>query len=275
MDLEAVKDAARLVRYGFQKTKTPLKNADYAALVHRYAVDAGFAAVARAVAEGLDVRIHEVDDRAGIVLYAAREATFSASAAEYARPIDRPLHLLAHLAVATHAFPRSADLEDRNHVGRVSVHGVDQFVRSVAIELEKRCTDQGIETSPPVGRPMLEMLWHQYKRRQAEIRGSDNRKLPSSSIAVVTKTMTFLQQEGMLRKVSDDAGGTFSTTTRYQIHVRDLASNEMLADLAGMGIAEAPAEESQQVVDAQWDQDDDTLLPLMTEAGQAELFTER
>lgn len=48
--------------------------------------------------------------------------------------------------------------------------------------------------------------------------------------------MLFLVDSGFLQKVSDDAGGTYRTTARYQLQVRDLAGGAAMAELLDLGI---------------------------------------
>jgi hypothetical protein len=235
--LDDVSEASRLIAFGFQPGKRPPRHAEYRALVERYHADAAFAQLVHAAVRGFDLQVIAVDHRAGIVLGPTPETPFAASVTEHVPNLkDRPLVLLAHLAIAALAFPRAADLDDDGYVGRVCVDQVDEVVTAAAEELNRSTAS----VDPPAGQSDLVSLWRYYLRRNSVGRTGDTRALFSSRRALIKKAAEYLADHGMLRRVSDDAGGTYSTTIRYQIQVRELASQQMLGDLAALGIAAGP-----------------------------------
>src|SRR5882757_11396049 len=129
-----VADAARLVGFGLQPKLLPARDAEYAELIRRHREDPAFGRLADAVAAGLGLVVLEVSPRAGMAVAAAEDSVFAVRMGDYARRAasdsgDRFLHGLAHLAVAAMSFPRPEDLADDGYIGRVSVNGVDAFVR--------------------------------------------------------------------------------------------------------------------------------------------------
>lgn len=64
--------------------------------------------------------------------------------------------------------------------------------------------------------------------------------------------MGFLTDSGFLQRTGDDNGGTYRTTARYQLQVRDMAGSAAMAELLELGIVPVtdgsatllPAEES-------------------------------
>ncbi|GAH76437.1 unnamed protein product, partial [marine sediment metagenome] len=129
-----VADAARLVGFGLQPKLVPARDVEYAELVRRHRDDPAFARLADAVAAGLGLVVLEVSPRAGMAVAAGEDSVFAVRMGDYARRAasdsgDRFLHGLAHLAAAALAFPRPEDLADDGYVGRITVHGVDAFVR--------------------------------------------------------------------------------------------------------------------------------------------------
>lgn len=127
-------DAARLVAFGLMPKLQPARDQEYAELLRRYREDPAFARLADAVATGLGLIVLEVSPRAGMAVTAAEDSVFAVRMGDYARRTsadggDRFLHGLAHLSVAAMAFPRPEDLADDGYIGRVSVNGVDAFVR--------------------------------------------------------------------------------------------------------------------------------------------------
>lgn len=236
-----VGDAARLVAYGLQPKLLPARDAEYADLIRRHREDPRFAALAAAVAAGLGLVVLEVSPRAGMAVTAGEDSVFAVRMGDYARragteSADRFLHGLAHLAVAAMAFPRPEDLADDSYIGRLSVHGVDAFVREACLRLATRAERDGENTDPEIDAPSLEAAWRVYARRSATGATKDARRLAASTIGIVAKAVAFLVDSGFLQRVSDDGGGTYRTTARYQLQVRDTAGSAAMAELLDLGV---------------------------------------
>ncbi|GAA1935485.1 hypothetical protein GCM10009716_48130 [Streptomyces sodiiphilus] len=234
-------DAARLVSFGLQPKLLPARDAEYAALLRTYQENPAFARLADAVAAGLGLVVLEVSLRAGMALAAAEDSVFAVRMGEYARrtsseSADRFLHGLAHLAVAALAFPRPEDLADDGYLGRVSVNGVDAFVRQVCRRLEERAAEQGDNTDPATGSPGLEAAWRVYARRSATGATKDARRLSGSTTGIIARAVTFLADSGFLQRTGDEGGGTYRTTARYQLQVRDMAAGAAMAELLELGV---------------------------------------
>jgi hypothetical protein len=234
-------DAARLVSFGLQPKLVPARDAEYAALLRRYAEDPPFARLADAVATGLGLIVLEVSPRAGMAVAAAEDSVFAVRMGEYARraaadPADRFLHGLAHLAVAALAFPRPEDLADDGYIGRVSVNGVEAFVRQACRRLEERAAEQGENTDPVSDAPGLEAAWRVYARRSAAGATKDARRLAGSTTGIVGRAVAFLADSGFLQRTGDEGGGTYRTTARYQLQVRELASGAAMGELLRLGV---------------------------------------
>ncbi|NUU20704.1 MAG: hypothetical protein HOV68_04175 [Streptomycetaceae bacterium] len=236
-----VSDAARLVAFGLQPKLLPARDAEYAELVRRHREDPRFAALCDAVAAGLGLVVLEVSPRAGMAVTAAEDSVFAVRMSDYARrasseSADRFLHGLAHLAIAALAFPRPEDLAEDSYVGRISVHGVDAFVRQACRRLEERAEETGENADPAVDTPGLEAAWRVYARRSATGATKDARRLSASTIGIVGKAVAFLVDSGFLQRVSDEAGGTYRTTARYQLQVRDMAGSAAMSELLELGV---------------------------------------
>lgn len=236
-----VADASRLVSFGLRTKLLPARDLEYAELVRRYRDEPHFARLADAVATGLGLVVLEVSARAGMALAAAEESVFSVRMGDYSRraasdSTDRFLHGLAHLAVAALAFPRPADLADSGYIGRITVNGVDGFVRQTCRRLEERAEQAGDNTDPASDAPGLEAAWRVYARRSATGATKDARRLSGSTIGIVGKAVSFLVDSGFLQKTADDGGGTYRTTARYQLQVRDMAGSAAMAELLELGV---------------------------------------
>ncbi|MHC5256797.1 hypothetical protein ACYSUO_02835 [Streptomyces sp. UC4497] len=234
-------DAARLVSFGLQPKLQPSRDQEYGELLRRYREDPPFARLADAVATGLGLVVLEVSPRAGMAVTAADDSVFAVRMGDYARrttadSTDRFLHGLAHLAVAALAFPRPEDLADDGYIGRVSVNGVDAFVRQACRKLEERAEETGENTDPATEAPGLEAAWRIWARRSSTGATKDTRRLASSTTGIVGKAVAFLTDSGFLQRTGDDSGGTYRTTARYQLQVRDMAGTAAMAELLELGV---------------------------------------
>lgn len=256
-----VADAARLVSFGLQPKLLPARDAEYGELVRRYREDPPFARLADAVATGLGLVVLEVSPRAGMAVAADHDSVFAVRMGDYSRraaseSTDRFLHGLAHLAVAAMAYPRPEDLADDGYIGRISVNGVDGFVRQACRRLEEQAAADGTNTDPASDTPGLEAAWRVWTRRSATGATKDARRLSGSTIGIVGKAVAFHVDSGFLQKVSDDSGGTYRTTARYQLQVRDLAATAAMAELLDLGVVPVtdgtatllPADDSDELV---------------------------
>ncbi|MDI5966702.1 hypothetical protein POF50_022620 [Streptomyces sp. SL13] len=234
-------DAARLVAFGLQPKLLPARDAEYGELLRRHREDPAFARLADAVAAGLGLIVLEVSPRAGMAVAAAEDSVFAVRMGDYSRraasdSTDRFLHGLAHLAVAALAFPRPADLADDGYVGRVTVNGVEGFVRQACRRLEERAEAEGENTDPVTDAPGLEAAWRVYTRRSATGATKDARRLAGSTTGIIGKAVAFLVDTGFLQRTGDEAGGTYRTTARYQLQVRDMAGSAAMAELLELGV---------------------------------------
>ncbi|MEU7014622.1 hypothetical protein [Streptomyces sp. NPDC046385] len=234
-------DAARLVSFGLQPKLLPARDAEYAELLRRYRENPAFARLADAVATGLGLVVLEVSPRAGMAVTAGEDSVFAVRMGDYARrastdSADRFLHGLAHLAVATMAFPRPEDLADDGYIGRLTVNGVDAFVRQACRRLEERAEQDGENTDPASDAPGLEAAWRIYARRSATGATKDARRLAGSTTGIVGKAVGFLTDSGFLQRTGDESGGSYRTTARYQLQVRDMAGSAAMAELLDLGV---------------------------------------
>ncbi|WP_327237607.1 hypothetical protein OG349_30335 [Streptomyces sp. NBC_01317] len=234
-------DAARLVSFGLQPKLLPARDAEYTELLRRYREDTAFARIADAVATGFGLVVLEVSPRAGMAVTAAEDSVFAVRMGDYARraatdSADRFLHGLAHLAVAAMSFPRPEDLADDGYIGRITVNGVDGFVRQACRRLEERAEEDGENTDPSTDAPGLEVAWRIYSRRSATGATKDARRLAGSTTGIVGKAVAFLTESGFLQRTGDDAGGAYRTTARYQLQVRDMAGHAAMTELLELGI---------------------------------------
>jgi hypothetical protein len=242
--ITAVADASRLVSFALRPKQRPARDETYAHLVARFRDDDGFAELVKAVCLGLDIVVLDADVRHGLVVASTGDSVFAVRMSDYARraggegkAAERVLHALAHLGAATLAYPRPADLANPAWVGRITVNGVEAFVREAARRLADAAAEAGEDSDPSADAPDLEAAWRVYQRRAATPGSGDGRRVASSTIGMVSKALKFLADQGMLTPRSDEDGGTYAPTSRYRVQVAE-AGSRMFAELLNLGITE-------------------------------------
>ncbi|MEU1535266.1 hypothetical protein [Streptomyces fagopyri] len=240
---EDAAEAARMVAFAMARRKAPARSGEYARLVQRFDTEPDFAQVVRKVAQGFELTVLEVHPMTGLVLGTTPETDFAVSVSDLVpQTTDRPLYLLAQLTIAAMVFPRPEDLDDDEHVGRISVRQVDEEVRVLASTIERRLAQSGGDVDPPSDQPGLEGLWRAYLRRNATgmTKAQTDRAPRASTRALVKKAFTHLESHGFVRKVSDEDAGTYVTNVKYRLQIRDQAARDMLQELAALGVAALP-----------------------------------
>jgi len=235
-------DAARLVALGMRPKLLPSRDLVYADLVRRHQADEAFADVVTAVADGLGLVVLAVSAQTGVVLAATEESPFAVRMDDYARRTavrdrsERVLHGLIHLTVAALAYPRPDDLATDTYIGRVSVEQVDGVVREACRMLEEKARAAEENNDPLDDAPELERVWRVYARRPAATATKDGRLAPDTTRSMISKALRFLAEQGFLVPVSAEGGGTYRSTPRYQVQVRELAADAALSELLDLGV---------------------------------------
>ncbi|GAB3500869.1 hypothetical protein FB471_6029 [Amycolatopsis cihanbeyliensis] len=241
VDVEA---AARLVSFGMRPKQLPSRDVTYADLVRRYAEDSAFKQLTHSVAAGLGLMVLDVSTQAGAVLAATDESVFEIKMDSYARQskirerreTEKVLHGLVHLATAALGFPRPDDLANDTYIGRVSVEQVDSVVREACRILDERAARAEENNDPLADAPELEQAWRAYARRPAAAATKDGRLAADTTRGMVSRALRFLAEQGFLVQVNSEQGGTYRTTPRYQVQVRELAADSAFEELLDLGV---------------------------------------
>lgn len=239
-----IEDASRLLALGMRPKLIPVRDPIYADLVRRYGQDDEFKATVNAAAAGLGLLVLDVTMRTGAVLAATEESAFQIRMDDYARRAalggkrgtEKVLHGLIHLAIAAMSFPRPDDLANDSYVGRLTVEQVDGAVREAARKLAEQAQHAENDGDPLEEAPQLERVWRAYLRRPEASLTKDGRLAADATRGMITKALKFLAEQGLLTHVSAEQGGTYRTTPRYQVQVRELASLRAFEELLELGV---------------------------------------
>lgn len=242
--------AARLIAHGLRPKQLPARDAGYAELVRRYREDREFTRLTQSVAAGLGLMVLDVSHQAGAVLAATDESAFEIKMDSYARQskirerrdTEKVMHGVIHLAVAALAFPRPDDLGNDTYVGRVSVDQVDAVVREACRILDERAERAEANNDPLSDAPELEQAWRAYARRPETATTKDGRLAPDTTRGMISRALRFLAEQGFLVQVNADDGGTYRTTPRYQVQVRELAADAAFTELLELDVVAVSGE---------------------------------
>lgn len=244
MSTADVESAARLISFGMRPKQLPGRDVVYGDLVRRYGDDSAFKQLTNSVAAGLGLMVLDVSPQAGAVLAATDESVFEIKMDSYARQskirerreTEKVLHGLVHLATAALGYPRPDDLANDTYIGRVSVEQVDGVVREACRMLDERAAKAEQNNDPLSDAPELEQAWRAYARRPAAAATKDGRLASDTTRGMVSRALRFLADQGFLVQVNNEQGGTYRTTPRYQIQVRELAADSAFEELLELGV---------------------------------------
>jgi hypothetical protein len=250
LDIADAEQAAQLVSMGLRGKQVPSRDVTYRGLVHRYQHDDVFAAAVDAIAAGLGLAVLDVTAVSGIVLASQQGSVFEIKMDDYARQAklrerrdtEKVLHGIAHLAIAALAFPRPDDLANDQYVGRVSVETVDLVVRETCRVLQERATANAGNADPSADLPELEQAWRAYAKRHEVAATKDSRHNSDSTRGMVRRAIKWLAERGLMQAVGEETDETFRPTSRYQIHVRELASQAAFRELLDLNVVPPLAE---------------------------------
>lgn len=236
-DLALAEDAARLLCFGLRPRLRPAEDPAYAELLRRYRNEGPLREHVAAIARGLGLSVLG-ETAHGVVLGAEGDGPFALKLTDYRRTSmrveERMTHGLIQLAVAAWCFPTAESLEDPDSVAgaRVTTNKLVEYLVSLCEELEQRSNDD-----VAAGEEDLAEAWRAVLAR-AETRGTaDGRRASHTLSGMVSHALGFLEQGGLMRKLSDDEGGTWQALGAYRVQVRELAAHDAARMVRAAGAA--------------------------------------
>jgi hypothetical protein len=241
--LADIEDVSAFLAFGVRAKLVPSRSDAYLRLVRRYIADSEFATEVHAAAKGWGLSILDVSVRSGLVLVPQAGSLFEIKMDDYVRMSSREnrdrekvLHGIVHLAAAALCFPRPDDLADDAYIGRVSVASVDIIVRETCRLIQDRIDGTAEGGDPTSGASELEEAWRVYMRRPETASTRNSKQNPVTTLGIASRALRWLADRGLLVQVSEEDGGTYRTTGRYQVHVRELAAHAAFQDLVSLGV---------------------------------------
>jgi hypothetical protein len=230
---DRTRDAARLVQWGLRVRARPAQEPDYRRLVDLYHDDPAFRATARAIADGLGLRIVDVGEY-GAIVAPLDDSVFALRGAEF-RPTsstveDRLLDGVIQLAIAATVFPTPRDLEDDPAIARppVTVSEIEDSLRALCERLAEQARDQPDPVAGPDGHDGFEEAWRVYHRRLGALETRDGSSARRSTRRLIETNLERLRDHGGFTRDTRGDEASYQPTYRYQALVRELAANEAL-----------------------------------------------
>lgn len=221
-----IEDAARLVSFGLRARLRPSQDAAYGELLQRYRGDSALRERVAQVSRGLGLVVLGETDH-GLVLGAQEHGPFAVRLKHYRRSglsvEERLCHGLIQLAIAAWCFPTAQSLEDPDSVAgaRLSARRVVSYLVELCSELSDRSSED-----PDLGSDEMREAWRAVLARAETRTTPDGRRAAGTLVGMVSHALEFLEQGGLLRRLSDEDGGTWQALGAYRLHVRELAAHD-------------------------------------------------
>jgi hypothetical protein len=226
----------KLLACAMQPKLTAARDEQYRQLLELYRDDVEFRRAVDDTAEGLGLVVVHASEQM-LVVGALEDSPFQIRMEDYSGALrsghrqteERLVQGLIQLAIAAYCFPTARDLESERVI-RISAVEVDRFLREICALVG----EHDPSGDPPVEMPELEPAYRVYQRRHATRETSDGRGHLSSTIQMTRRALDWLEMQGLVRKSSDEQGGTYQVLGRYRALVRELAGHYLLDELIGL-----------------------------------------
>jgi hypothetical protein len=223
-DSDIGEDIGRLIGFALNPRSRPAQEPVYDELLRRFRMDATFRSLTTAVLRGLGLSILDTGEH-GMVLGASQESIFALRLSDYRQNLsleDRICHGMIQLAIAAWCFPTAASLADPDPVVfQLTTHRVVRYLVDLCQQLKLRA-----DRDPDLGTLELREAWRVILER-AETRSTpDGRRVAQTLSGMVAYALTHLERGGLLRRVSEEEGGTFKTFSSYRVQVRELGAHD-------------------------------------------------
>jgi hypothetical protein len=246
-----VADAARLVRFACQPRLLPSKDAEYQRLVREWPNRPALQAATEAITGPLGIWIVAVEPAVGVVACAENDSPFELKLGDFMRQAraesqwgQRVVFAVTLLTTWRLCFPQPAHLDDPRRVGRVSTDELIEYVNGLCARLDEAAETADEDIDPPADEPGLERAWRAWSRRGVTARTPDGRLSSRTTSAIVTRTLGWMVDQGLLDKRNDDAGGTYLARPRLRVLVRELAGTAVYEEVLRMSATGAKGAEA-------------------------------
>jgi hypothetical protein len=215
-------DAGRLLAYALSRGR--VMDSVHRELLRRFRTDGAFRGQLESFARGLGLRVLDALEQ-GLVLAADGDSPFTFRLSDYRQNLsveDRLCHGLVQVSIAAWCFPSAAQLEDEDReLVKVSVQDIVEYLKLACQELQRRAT-----LDADLARPELQEAWRIVLTRAETRDTGDGRRSAHTLAGMVSWAFERLSQEGLLRKESEERGGTWYVRPAYRVMVRELAAHE-------------------------------------------------
>lgn len=246
-----LRDAAALLRYGLQPRLLPARDPEYLRLTKSWASRPHLQEVTEQLADGLGLWLLAVDPQAGVVCCGESGGPFEVALGDFLRQAraetqwaQRVVFAVALLAAWRLCYPRAAHLQDAERVARFSHAELIAYVDGLCDRLDQAVEATEDDVEPPVDSPGLERSWRAWQRRGKAARTPDGRRSSRTTGALVSRSLEWMVEQGLLDQRSEEEGGTYAARPRLRLLVREVAGTAVYAEL--LRLSESPVGETHQ-----------------------------
>lgn len=219
------RDIGALLHWGLNVDAQPGREPEYAQLLRRAINEGEFRNALTEVALGLGLVVMSIDER-GLVLAPEESSVFRVRLSDYRKPKsadDRLLEGFIHVGIAAAIYPRAELLEESWRRGPITVDDVEEVLRRVCDELEKRAEGEPDPATDDI-RAGLIAGWRLYQDRAAE--GPFTQRVGASTKVMIERAFNTLVEAGMFVRRTLQQTEAFQPTFRYQVQVSEFAANQ-------------------------------------------------
>jgi hypothetical protein len=230
--------AGELLRFALDPKETIFQNQRYAELVQQLSTNPSLRIIFDNFIEGLGLTILDLNTQ-GVFIGAREKSPFAFKMDSYRKANkveERVAHGVILLTLTAYCFPTAETLDQDLAILRPRFT-CDQ----IATYLMDLCKAAKTNTAADPEHVSVEFqtAWI-YIRNQPVIKETSDGKVAQQCLTGMIQHATgFLNEQGLLRFISDDGHGTYQPTPAFRVQVRDMASHETLRvirDLCQQGV---------------------------------------
>lgn len=215
-------EIGRLIHFGLDVRADPVKDQEYATLLHRYENDPNFKHAVLNVALGQGLEVADATQY-GLVLVPTPDSLFRLrppDARNMTNRDDKLITAFVVMGIAAAAYPRAELLDEPDAVPHpVTVTEVEERLRQICARHD---AEAAAEPDPEVMDVEREMIaaWRILDRRPPE--GDPKKRVGAATRVMIQKMLEMLAEQGMFLRRTRGEETAYQPTARFHTQVRDL-----------------------------------------------------
>lgn len=224
-DENLAEDSGRLIAFALRPAALPAGQPEYQQLLRRLLSDGRFQQMTESILRGLGLRMLGVSEAFGLTIAAMPDGVFAVRRDDYGKlrsTTDRLIQGIVHLGIAAWCFPRAEDLGEGDMVAapRITVEQLVEYLTQLCDECKRQ--DSGEESSPA---EELRTAWQGVLSLGKYSDSAGARESFATLSGKITHALTFLTEQGLLKRDDRDNKPAWLARPAFRLHVRELAGH--------------------------------------------------